>query len=150
MYLHTLWKLDTCLCELIYSEYSILPPPKIFTIPPETLCIYPSEYFTLWISTRISKKLWLLLIYTNMCRGEFRSNCGISPSKIRHLLNAVVSRHFLWKQNDSLRDCRILRLCLRGLGSFVVWHVVIWWFVPHAAKDNSTFVLKNTALQLNC
>jgi hypothetical protein len=32
--------LDTCLYELIYSEYSILPPPKIFTIPPETPCIY--------------------------------------------------------------------------------------------------------------
>jgi hypothetical protein len=33
-------KIDTCLYELIYSEYSILPPPKIFTIPPETPCIY--------------------------------------------------------------------------------------------------------------
>ena len=36
LYLHTYWKLDTCLYELIYSEQSILPPPKIFTIPPET------------------------------------------------------------------------------------------------------------------
>jgi hypothetical protein len=26
--------------ELIYSEESILPPPKIFTIPPETPCVY--------------------------------------------------------------------------------------------------------------
>jgi len=35
-----LQQLDTCLYELIYSEQSILPPPKIFTIPPETPCIY--------------------------------------------------------------------------------------------------------------
>ena len=40
LYLHTHWKLDTCLYELIYSEQSILPPPKIFTIPPETPCTY--------------------------------------------------------------------------------------------------------------
>jgi hypothetical protein len=39
LYLHTAWKLDTCLYEIIYSEYSILPPPKIFAIPPETPCI---------------------------------------------------------------------------------------------------------------
>jgi len=32
-------KLGTCLYKIIYSEYSILPPPKIFTIPPETSCI---------------------------------------------------------------------------------------------------------------
>jgi len=31
--------LDTCLYEIIYSEYSIIPPPKTFTIPPETPCI---------------------------------------------------------------------------------------------------------------
>jgi len=30
----------TRLYELIYSEHSVLPPPKIFTIPPETPCIY--------------------------------------------------------------------------------------------------------------
>jgi hypothetical protein len=30
----------TGLCELTYSEYSILPIPKIFTIPPETPYIY--------------------------------------------------------------------------------------------------------------
>ena len=40
LYLHSHWKLDTCLYELIYSEWSILPPPKIFTIPPEITCIY--------------------------------------------------------------------------------------------------------------
>jgi len=40
LYLHSHWKLDTCLYELIYSEQSILPPPKIFTIPPETPCTY--------------------------------------------------------------------------------------------------------------
>ena len=39
LYLHTHWKLDTCLYELINLEESILPPPKIFTIPPETPCI---------------------------------------------------------------------------------------------------------------
>ena len=31
----------TCLYELIYSEYSILPPPKKISIPPETPCIPP-------------------------------------------------------------------------------------------------------------
>ena len=31
--------LDTCLYELVYSEMSILPPRKIFTIPSETPCI---------------------------------------------------------------------------------------------------------------
>jgi hypothetical protein len=31
--------MDICLYELIYSEQSILPPPKIFTIPLETFCI---------------------------------------------------------------------------------------------------------------
>ena len=36
LYLQTHWKLDTCLCELIYLESSLLPPPKIFTIPPQT------------------------------------------------------------------------------------------------------------------
>ena len=44
LYVHTNWKLDTCLFELIYSEYSILPPPKILTIPPETPCIYVSNW----------------------------------------------------------------------------------------------------------
>ena len=39
LYLHTHWKLDTCLYELIYSKYSILLPPKIFTVPSETPCI---------------------------------------------------------------------------------------------------------------
>jgi len=39
LYIHTHWKLDTCLYELIYSEYSILLPPTIFTISPETHCI---------------------------------------------------------------------------------------------------------------
>jgi len=39
LYLHTHWKLDTYLYELIYSELSILPPPKIYAIPPETPCI---------------------------------------------------------------------------------------------------------------
>jgi hypothetical protein len=39
-------KLDTCLYQLIYSEYSILSPPKIFTIPPETPCIYVYTYIT--------------------------------------------------------------------------------------------------------
>jgi hypothetical protein len=36
----------TALCELIYSEQSILPPPKIFTVPPETLCISQSSRST--------------------------------------------------------------------------------------------------------
>jgi len=39
LYLHTHWKLNTCLYELIYSEQSILPPPKIFTNLSETPCI---------------------------------------------------------------------------------------------------------------
>ena len=39
LYLHTHWKSDTCLYELIYWEESILPRPKIFTTPPETPCI---------------------------------------------------------------------------------------------------------------
>ena len=39
LYLHTHWKLDTSLYEHIYSEQSILPSLKIFTIPPETPCI---------------------------------------------------------------------------------------------------------------
>ena len=39
LYLHTHLKVDTCLYELIYSDWSILPPPKIFTISPETPCI---------------------------------------------------------------------------------------------------------------
>ena len=38
LYLHTHWKLDTCLYEFIYSKYSTLPPPKIFTFSPETPC----------------------------------------------------------------------------------------------------------------
>ena len=46
VYLHTHWKLDTCLCELIYSAQSILPPPKIFTIPLETPCIYMQYYLS--------------------------------------------------------------------------------------------------------
>jgi hypothetical protein len=37
-------KIGQCLYELIYSEYSILPPPKIFTIPSETLCISDRYY----------------------------------------------------------------------------------------------------------
>ena len=45
LYLHTHCKLDACLYELIYSEQSILPPTKIFTIPPETLCINCHEIF---------------------------------------------------------------------------------------------------------
>jgi len=36
---HTHWKLDTCLYELMYSEKSILPLPKILTLPPEAPCI---------------------------------------------------------------------------------------------------------------
>jgi len=40
LYLDTYWKLDTCLYKLIYSEQSILPPPKIFTIPFETRCVW--------------------------------------------------------------------------------------------------------------
>jgi hypothetical protein len=32
LYLHTHLKLDTCLYETIYSEYSILAPPKTFTV----------------------------------------------------------------------------------------------------------------------
>jgi len=45
LYLHTYWKLDTYLYELIYSEQSILPPVKIFTVPPETpcMCAYNSQ-----------------------------------------------------------------------------------------------------------
>jgi len=43
----TAHKLDTCLYELIYSEESILPPPKIFTIPLETPCII--HYVNLFI-----------------------------------------------------------------------------------------------------
>jgi hypothetical protein len=39
LYLHTHSELDTCLYELIYSEQSILPPHKIYTIPPKTRCI---------------------------------------------------------------------------------------------------------------
>ena len=39
LHLHTHWKLDTCLYELIYLEQPILLLPKIFTIPPETPCI---------------------------------------------------------------------------------------------------------------
>ena len=35
-------KLDTCLYELTYLEQSILSPPKIFTIPPETPCTFIS------------------------------------------------------------------------------------------------------------
>ena len=47
--LHTHLKLDTCFYELIYSEQSIVPPPKIFTIPSETPCIYMYIYFMLYI-----------------------------------------------------------------------------------------------------
>jgi hypothetical protein len=43
LYLHTHWKLDTCLYELIYLEQSILPPPKIFTILLETPCVLAFE-----------------------------------------------------------------------------------------------------------
>jgi hypothetical protein len=33
-------KLGTCLYELFYSEKYLLPPPKIFTVPPEKPCIF--------------------------------------------------------------------------------------------------------------
>ena len=49
LYLHTHWKLDTCLYELIYSEKSVLPPPKIFTIPPETPCVCVCVYIYIYI-----------------------------------------------------------------------------------------------------
>ena len=37
-------KKDTSSYELIYSEQSIQQPPKIFTIPPESPCIYVCMY----------------------------------------------------------------------------------------------------------
>ena len=46
LYLHTHWKLDTCLYELIYSEQSILPPPKIFT---NSSCVYIYMYTHIYI-----------------------------------------------------------------------------------------------------
>jgi len=59
--LHTNWKLDTCLYELIYSEWSILPPPKIFSIPPETPCVTVNKH-----------NYWLLLTFNLlMCHLQF-------------------------------------------------------------------------------
>jgi len=113
-------------------------------------------YVSVWIFhfknyyTDFEKKEWLLPVNTNICRGEFRSNCGIRTSKIRQLLNAEESRHFLWKPYDSLRDCRILQLCLWGIGSFVVWRFVVGWLVPYVSKDNGAFVFRNKALQFDC
>jgi hypothetical protein len=52
LYLHTNWKLDTCLYKLIYSEWSIIPLPKIFTIPLET------PYTCISISYFLSYKLF--------------------------------------------------------------------------------------------
>ena len=50
LFLHTHWKLDTCLCELIYWEYSILPPPKIFTILlKHSVCMYVCIYIYIYI-----------------------------------------------------------------------------------------------------
>ena len=50
----THWKLGTCLYELIYSEYSILPPPEIFTILPETSCIF--IVVQRWLQTAVSSQ----------------------------------------------------------------------------------------------
>jgi len=74
LYLHIHWKLDTCLYELIYSEYSILPPPKIFTIPSETPCVYGEikKYFNMiriqiagWTLCLVSKRPECLIRWIN-------------------------------------------------------------------------------------
>jgi hypothetical protein len=33
--------------KLIYLEYSIIPPPKVFTVPPETPCVCPGSEKTI-------------------------------------------------------------------------------------------------------
>ena len=59
--------MDTCLYELIYSEYTILPPTKIFTIPPETHCIRLSraEHYVDEIFKPMPRK------YASVFRGLF-------------------------------------------------------------------------------
>ena len=60
-------KLDTCLYELIYWEKSILPPSKIFTIPPETPCIYVGIIFKCCWSEVGGFVLWCTVECLFMC-----------------------------------------------------------------------------------
>ena len=80
LYLHTNWKLDTCLYELIYSESSILPPPKIFTISPETACICVYIYIYIYI-------------YTETC------GCVVyyRITEQHKLLSLTISTNYQWK-----------------------------------------------------
>jgi len=113
LYPHTHWKLDTCLYELIYSEQSILSPPKIFTIPPETPCIcwrktgsvpYSSPMFIFYV-----KELKNLLFTTqseslliNQSYMSFISHRKRMYSQGRD----TEARHSKTQNSDSIYSCR--------------------------------------------
>jgi hypothetical protein len=86
LYLHTHWKLDTCLYELIYSEQSILPLPKIFTIPHETPCIYIST--CPWFHTLhdyLTQQWAISTVWDRICTRQIQTAVSSHPLKIGHM-----------------------------------------------------------------
>jgi hypothetical protein len=77
LYLLTHWKLDTCLYELIYSEQSILPPPKLFNISPEISCILRKRNSCLNSATA---PVWITVSVRGICGGQNDTVTSICPN----------------------------------------------------------------------
>jgi len=102
LYLHIYWKLDTCLYEIIYSEWSILPPPKIFNIHPEKSCIF-------WVCVcRLSYPacnadpsrchvcpLWLAVFFFSHKRRDFRKRNLLNMKRMSRFPVHILSEIFL-------------------------------------------------------
>ena len=71
LYLHAHCKLDTRLYELIYSELSILPPPKIFTIPPTTPCICMYVYTHTYIHVYTAVNTYFNVLFCSYFDTKF-------------------------------------------------------------------------------
>jgi len=54
MYLHIHSKLDTYFYEILYSDYSILPPPKIYLLK-HPIYIYVYLFIYLYLHTSVQK-----------------------------------------------------------------------------------------------
>jgi len=74
--------LDTSLYELIYSQKSILPPPKIFTIPFETPCII-TKLKKLRLAKHVARTDDRQSSYKIICRHVRKRSCPKTWAAIR-------------------------------------------------------------------